>query len=177
MSTSAVGETSTVPEGVDGLAHRWEQGLRYATKGLLGLAVALSLLGVLGVRTTTVAAEEGGYHLEVLHASVTRGGLATPFQVTVSRQGGLPEQVTLRLSSEYLAMFDQNRVDPEPSDSYADGTWTSWTFSVPAGESVLRVDLDATLEPAVQWGKDGEVAVMESGSPVTTVRIRTWVAP
>jgi hypothetical protein len=141
--------------------------------------VVLAAVGLLGVRTATVAAAAEGYSIEVLRAQVSRPGLATPFAVEIAaRDGsGLPETVTLRLDTSYLAMFDLNGLQPTPSTSFSTEQWTWWSFDVPVDQPTLRVDLDARLEPAVQWARSGSAALEIDGRSVVSVDFTTWVMP
>lgn len=85
--------------------------------------------------------------------------------------------MTTRIESSYLAMFDENGLDPEPVSSFQSAQWTLWTFEVPDGAQILEVTLDARLEPAVQWGRDSTVTVEVGGEEMVTVGFRTWVMP
>lgn len=134
--------------------------------------------GVLGVRTGEVSATGGGYTITVWHAEVSRPGLATPFSVEVRPDTGpLPAAVTIRVSSRYLALFDDNGMEPLPTESYNTPEWTWWAFDIPGGSEVLRVDLDARLEPAVQHGETAVAAVEVEGRQVVSVDFTTRVAP
>ncbi len=168
---------STVPSRDSGII-AWEPPLRRIVIGGIVIILAAALLGWLGVRTSTVSARENGFSVEVTHATVSRAGLATPFSIVVTSDGpALPGQVTLRVTSDYLALFDDNGMEPLPTASYNDPEWTRWTFDVPAGARRLRVDLDGRLEPAVQLGQPGTVALDIGGEEQVSVDFRTWVAP
>lgn len=114
-----------------------------------------------------------------LHASVTRPGLATPFSIDVRAAEGtdLPAELTVRVSSAYLAMFDDKAMEPLPTRSFNAGEWTSWTFSVPPGRGTLTIDLDARLEPGVQRGRAGRAELDVEGTRRVAVEFRTWVMP
>ncbi len=145
---------------------------------LMILVVVGAAFGLLGVWTGTASASQRGYTLEVEHARVSRGGLATPFSITViADEGSLPEAVTLRLDSGYLAMFDENGLDPEPVSTFSDGQHLMWTFDVPAGNQRLTVDFDARLEPSAQWGKSATVAVVDDDQVLVSVDYMTVVVP
>lgn len=169
---------STRPSEQSG-SKRWDYGLRAISIGVVGFLVLAGLLGFLGVRSSTAVESANGYTVEVTHAAVTRPGLATPLEVRVTRDddSALPSVVTTRIESSYLAMFDENGLDPEPVSSFQSGKWTSWTFEVPDGAQTLKVSLDARLEPAVQWGRDSTVTVEVGGTEMVTVGFRTWVMP
>ena len=170
--------TSTIPRedsGIDGP----ERYIRVASLGLIGGLVILAAIGLFGVRTKTAEATENGYSISAFYSAIARPGLAAPFSVEVATADGspLPEQVTVRVDSPYLAIFDDNGMEPAPTESFNDRNWTWWTFDVPEGASSLRVDLDARLEPAVQWGMRASAALEIDGVEVTQVDFTTWVMP
>lgn len=169
---------STIPDS--GRRHaRWETSLRTGTIGLVTILVLAGAVGLLGVRTTDAGASADGFELTVHHAAMTRPGLATPFSVSVrtTDDSPLPPEVTIRVSSDYLAMFDDNGMEPLPTESYNTAAWTWWTFAVPDGKDTLTVDLDARLEPAVQWERSGEAGLEVGGDEIVTLQFTTLVAP
>lgn len=177
MSGTA-GSTSTRPPeeiGTDG----WEKGLRIFSISLLSAVVLTGLFGFLGVRSAIAVASANGFTIEVTHASITRPGLATPFDLRVATEDGspLPATVTTRIASSYLAMFDENGLDPQPVSSFQSDQWTWWTFEVPEGAGLLEVSFDARLEPGVQWGQDSLAAVEIDHAEVVAVEFETWVLP
>jgi hypothetical protein len=161
------------------LGEVWERGLRFASVGLTSALVVAALLGLLGVRTDFVSATGHGYAVSVEHAIVTRAGLATPFSVEVATEDGsaLPARITTRIDSWYLAMFDENGLEPEPAESFQTDEWTWWTFEVPEGSTSFQLTFDVRLEPSVQWGRDGTAALEIDGVEVLNTRFATWVVP
>jgi hypothetical protein len=145
---------------------------------ILGMVLA-GLLGLLGVRAGHANASEDGLSLTVDHAAITRPGLATPFSVVVESTDGspLPATLTTRISSEYLTMFDENGLEPDPASSFRTEAWTWWEFEVPEGSSVLEVFFDVRLEPGVQWGRPATAAVEIEGREAVAVDFATWVLP
>ena len=170
--------TSTIPSQDSG-ANGAEKVIRAVSLGAIGVVVVLASVGLLGVRTGTARASGNGYSIAVQHSTIARPGLAAPFGVEVSTEDGspLPSTVTVRVDSAYLALFDDNGIEPMPASSFNDSASTWWTFEVPAGSSSLRVDLDARLEPAVQWGREASAALEIEGIEMTDVRFTTWVMP
>lgn len=169
--------SSTIPS-LDSGMDRWERWLRAISLTLIGALVLAASIGLLGVRTGKVTATGGGYTITVWYTEMSRPGLATPFSVEVRAvTGDLPAQVTVRVSSPYLALFDDNGMEPTPIESYNTPEWTWWTFDIPSGSDVLRVDLDARLEPAVQYGQVATAAVEIEGRQVVSVDFTTRVAP
>jgi len=170
--------TSTIPPEDSG-ANGLEPVIRALSLGAIALIVVLASVGLFGVRTDTARASDNGYSIAVDHSAIARPGLAAPFSVEVSTEDGspLPSTVTVRVDSPYLAMFDDNGMEPVPTASFNTGESTWWTFEVPAGSSSLRVDLDARLEPAVQWGRQASASLEIEGIEMTGVRFTTWVLP
>lgn len=140
------------------------------------LVLVAGLAGVFGVRTRSVTASGGGYELKVTYASVTRPGLATPWAVEVRRPEGFDGPVTIAASADYLEMFDENGLDPDPAKSTADPEFVEWEFDPPRGDT-LAISFDARLEPAQQWGRSGTVKILVGGVAVTEASFRTWVMP
>jgi hypothetical protein len=97
--------------------------------------------------------------------------------VTTEDGSSLPETVTLIVDADYLAIFDFNGLQPTPTETFSRGSSTSWTFEIPPGQDSLRVDMDARLEPAVQWARGGSVDLVVDGNRVATARFTTWVMP
>lgn len=178
-STPSIDSTSTVPTD-EARFSRTEAWLQRFSFGAVGLLIALAIFGALGVSMSLASESSRGYSLEVRHARISRPGLATPFAIAVSTEAseGLSAEVTMRVSSDYLAIFDEIGLDPTPISAVADGTWTYWTFEVPPGEMTLEIDIDARLEPAVQARRvTGIVALDPAGDEVVTVDLSTLVMP
>ena len=157
-------------------------GYRFTTVVLatiVGLAVVdgAAPFGIYGVQTDTVSAAGGGLSLEVRYGTVSRPALATPFDIEVTSPGGFTGPVTISVRSTYLAMWDENGLDPSPSEETADGESTLWTFEPPDGD-VLAISFDARIEPAAQNGEAGRVAVLDDrGVELVAVEFRTRVLP
>lgn len=152
------------------------------TTGLLSLVVGIAVIDGLGaidavgVDSTVVEADGAGYHLAVQHGTVTRPALATPLEITVTRPGGFDGPVMIAVDREYLEMWDLNGLLPEPSASTGDADRVLWEFDPPEGD-VLAVSIDARIEPAVQDGRSGWVAVLVDARPVVRVGFETRVLP
>lgn len=149
---------------------------RAALAALLALILA-GLTGVLGVRTAESSARASGYALTVTYPSVARPGLAIEWAVEISRAGGFDGPVRVATSSTYLAMFDENGLDPDPAAATADDREVFWEFNPPPGET-LTISFDARIEPGMQWGSRGRTRVLdEQGRTIVAVTYRTWVMP
>ncbi|MET0728718.1 MAG: hypothetical protein ABWZ76_10530 [Acidimicrobiales bacterium] len=159
------------------------RGLYYGlTTAFLSILMLLAVVGALapvdtfGVSSERVGADGGGYELDVRYATVTRGGLATPFEIEVRRDDGFDGPVTIAVDRDYIKMWDENGLLPGPSSETTMGESLVWEFDPPIGDS-LRFSFDARIEPAIQSGRTGRVAVLEDDAPVVEVDFRTRVLP
>jgi hypothetical protein len=130
---------------------------------------ALSGPSVYGVDTTTTRATQAGTTLEVRYPTVTRGQLAVPLEVTVSRPGGFSEPIVLSVTSDYLAVFISQGPDPSPSSETGTGDDLFLTFEPPPGDTF-----------AVQWNLQakpvGSFTTASAEIAVTDSRLQTIVA-
>lgn len=151
---------------------------------VLVAVMALSVLdGVgavdaVGVDGATARARSGPVEIAVRHPAVARPGLAAPFEVVVTHDGGFPDDtVRIAVDDDFLAIWDLNGIVPAPSGETSDGEVVVWELDAPDGD-VLAVRLDARIEPARQQGVDGRVAVLDrSGAEVVAVDFTTAVRP
>jgi len=136
-------------------------------------------LGAYGVRTADVADTGGGYQLSVHYAAVSRGGLATPWSVTVRRPGGFGGRpLTVATTARYFEVFDENGFDPDPVASVHDGTRLVWTIATPALGETVAMSLDARIEPAAQLARArATTSVLVDGAAVASVAYSTFVMP
>ena len=178
MANSGKVEMSTIPSEDSG-TYGWESVVHFGSLAVILVLVVAGVLGFLGIRNSSATASGNGLSLTVDHASITRPGLATPFALVIESTDGspLPPLLTTRVDSAYLAMFDENGLDPDPVSSFQSKVWTWWEFEVPEGASLLEVSFDARLEPAVQTGRSATAAVEVDGSEATAVDFTTWVLP
>ncbi|HET6729147.1 MAG TPA: hypothetical protein VFG96_06990 [Jiangellaceae bacterium] len=163
--------------------HRDPDGVRRARNlrrvGIVALLVfvATGLVGILGPRTSDVAAEGSGYRLVAHHAQVTRSGLATPLRIEVSHAGGFDAPVTLAFDKDLFDRLDFQNFYPNPASETAAPHRIMYEFDPPGGE-ILSVTLDArtgpTQPPSAHWYW---VAVLDDGREVAQVRFRMVVLP
>ncbi len=172
-------ERSTVPVQPGRGWTTFERTMRGAVLVLVFGVVAAALGGLAGLRTREVTAAAGRLEVQVTYAQVTRPGNSTPFEIDITSTDGapLPAELEVRVSSAYLAMFDENGLDPEPVSSTSDGTEERWRFEVEPGSDRFHIGLDARLQPNIHSGETGTVRVGEPGSAPVEVEFRTWVLP
>lgn len=168
-------EVPTAPERVDFDRQRRARAVRRVFLALLALFVGAAVFGAYGPRERTTRAAGGGYELAVTFPSVTRPGLAVEWEAEVRREGGFDGPVTIGVTDEYFAVFDENGLDPTPSAATTAGDLLVWEFDPPDGD-VLRVTFDARIEPGVQLeSRRARAVVLEEGQPVVEVRFTTRV--
>ena len=180
MAGSPTPETSTVwsrhGEEIDEGSHPVALWLRRAMLTAMTVAVLAGLVSLLGVHTSTASAEANGYHLALRYPSVARAGLDTPWQVTVTRPGGLGKQVTLAITGDYFNIFETQGFHPEPADETRDADTLYLTFAAPPGNTFV-VDFDAYIQPSSQQGRTATLAVMHGGQPMVSLDFNTRLMP
>ena len=144
---------------------------------VLTLFVLAGLVGVFGVRESTVHGSGGGYDVSVHHASVARAGSDVPWRVTIRREDGFDSAVTLALTADYLRIYEHQGWFPEPTDQTRDGEWLYLTFAAPQGPELV-IDLDAYVQPNAPVGAGGEVSVVDAdGALVAVTKFSTRLVP
>ncbi len=167
--------TSTAPAD-DGLATSrralwWRRGVL----AVLTVFVLAALGQQLGVRTDRVGATDGELTVSLRYADRARGALAVPFTILVERPGGFDEPIEVRTRQSYLAIFDDNGFEPEPTSMTTEDGEVIWAFDPPPGDT-LQIILDARIEPGVFGRERGATTVTTDGDTVT-LEYTTWVAP
>ena len=157
----------------EGRAAVW---VRRGTLAVLLCIVLAGVAGLLGLRTATSQASEAGWTLSLEHAAVARAGMDAPWEVTVTREGGFDDDVTLAVTGAYFGIFETQGFNPEPSDETRDATTRYLTFAKPPGDTLV-VSYDAYIQPASQIGRSGTVSVVDDGRRVASVHFRTFLMP
>jgi hypothetical protein len=143
---------------------------------VLGLIVALGIMGVLGERTGTVQTTAGGVRLEVSYPSLARDGPPASLEITVTRPDGFNGPVDLAFDTHYLSALDQITVSPQPESERTAGDDVVWTFSQPTGERLI-VRIDARFSYRARFRHPGQVGVLDGDNTIADVRFTTWVWP
>ena len=147
---------------------------------VVALAVLEALFGssVYGVDTRTTRATQAGTQLAVSHPTVTRGQLATPLEITVSRAGGFPEPIVLTITADYLSLFLSQGPDPGPTSETATAEDLIMTFDPPPGDTfVVGWNLQAKAVGSFTTA-NARVAVVDAAQrPVVEVDFDTKVRP
>jgi hypothetical protein len=172
--------------GVDPATARVVARRRWLHRGTIGLVSLILGLAVLdgadlveayGVDQATVTATAGDVRLRVTYPAVTRPALASPFRIEVEREGGWgAEPVELAIDRGYLEAWDLNGVLPSPASERSAGDVVLWELEPPEGDRLVVV-YEARIEPTLQTGRSGRVAVVEDGERVVEVAFHTAVRP
>ena len=169
--------TSTLPTDGGLRQARFDQWMSAVIAVFFAVIVLLALAGLLGVRTTTTSAQMAdGTDVEIYYTRITRPGLATPWAITVRRADGFSGPITVRSTSAYFDLFDENGLDPDPAAATQDGDMVIWEFDPPPGDT-FRLSFDARIEPGAQWGRSATTEVELADGQVATLTYHTWVLP
>lgn len=136
------------------------------------------VLNMWGPRQGIIRADGEHHQITVSSPSVSRGGLAASWQVTVRRHDGgtLPQDVEVALDAAYLSLFDQHALEPPPTEAWTDGGVVHWRFRLPSEVRELTVTLDARIQPDRRWRHRGTTVVRVGGDTITA-RPTTWLLP
>jgi hypothetical protein len=124
----------------------------------------------------TTSDRGGGYELSVSYPIIGRPGLATSWQVDLTRAGGFEEEVVLAVDQRYFRLLDHNTISPAPESETGAGDVVQWTFEPPEGDR-LHIEVDARFSPTWSLTEEGSVEVWDGSDVVAAVRFRTWVIP
>jgi hypothetical protein len=169
--------TSTLPERRRPESVRRARTQRRVGLTVLALFVLAGAVGLLGTWTSETTVRGDGYEMTVTYPRISRPAHPVEVEVQVRKQGGFDDEpLTLRYSTDYFDMFDENAFTPQPESETAGARFTEDEFSTPDGE-VFVMSVDTRIEPSRQRGEDGEVTIVEDGQPVLTARFSTWIWP
>jgi hypothetical protein len=167
----------TAPRETDIAKVRRARDARRLGLTLLVAVVALGAAGVFGARTASVTASGGGYRLTVFYPATTRPGLAIRWIAVIDKAGGFDGPVRLATTSTYFNLFDFNNLDPTPSSVTTTGELSIWEFEPPPAGDVMRITMDARLEPARQHGSQATTSVLVHDVAEVSVHYQTRVMP
>jgi hypothetical protein len=150
---------------------------RWAGITVLLVIVVSGAVGVFGVHSRTTSATANGYTLTITYPQSARAGLDVPLRVGVHHPGGINDDLTLAISTDYFRMFESQGIYPDASDATNDGRFVYLTFSKPPGGDDFLVDFDVYIQPGSQLGKSATVKLIIGGHEVAHTAIRTWLVP
>jgi hypothetical protein len=143
----------------------------------LWLFVALAAFGVFGVRSATKATTNVGMHVEVRYPATSRPGEPTNWTLTVRRPSGFRGDIVVSTNDDYLSIFDQNDLSPQPTQTNIAAGEVRWTFDPPPGVE-FTVVLDGNIDTNVTPGRhNGTTRVVLAGRQTARIRYSTWTAP
>lgn len=176
MASQPTPRFSTTPRQPTPGWSRFDRVLRLSSMIIVVGIVVAAMLGVAGLRTSSVAAANGTVTLKVTYAKVSRPGIPTPLriEITATDLRPLPDELVVAVGNDYLSIFDQNGLDPEPDATHFDGDILEWTYSTDA-KTTLVIALDARLQPNIHRGRDASVTVSAPDMEPVSVRFHTTV--
>ena len=130
-----------------------------------------------GIDSGTAHASAEGTSLAVRYAHATRGQLASPFEVTVRRDGGFDGPVTLAISRTYLDLFLTNGVSPSAESETSTADAVLMTFDPPPRATPwASLGMSSPSRARLFTSRDGFVSVVDAtGAPVVTATFTTRV--
>jgi|tagenome__1003787_1003787.scaffolds.fasta_scaffold20144492_2 hypothetical protein len=172
------GSTATLDEALETDRTRLHRGVLWRRAGttVLVLILLAALGGWFGLRTATKQASQGAVTTRLHYAQITRRGVDTPWDLDVNRQGGLGDDVTVRVSLSYLDLLDQHAISPQPDTESTSGDMIEWTFSKPPGDT-FHLRLDAEASPSAPFGRHHANTSIRVGSDETNTSFSTWIMP
>jgi len=150
---------------------------RYTGLAVLSAVVVLGVLGVFGVHSRSSSTTSNGYTLVVTYPQSARAGLDVAFRVGVHHPGGIGDDLTLAISTDYFRLFETQGSYPDASSSTNDGHFVYLTFSKPPSGDDFLVDFDTYIQPSSQLGKSATVKLIVQGHEMARTSIRTWLVP
>jgi hypothetical protein len=152
---------------------RW---VRRTTIAVMAAFVAMGLLNLLGLRMETASVTVDDLTVQVRYPAVTRGGLPTPWSMTIERRDGSPlGDVKVRTTAGFFEQFDRNDLVPAPDRIEQDAVWTTWLFE-DVISSQLVVRLDMRTQPDARW-RHATVTHVAAGATQLDLGYTTWVLP
>jgi len=143
---------------------------------ILAIFVICGAAGFLGDSVRTETTEEAGYTLALTYPRVSRSGLDVPWELQISRDQPLPEQVMVAVTGEYFNIFEEQGLDPKPESQAADGEMEYWTFNT-AGGNDISISVDHYVEPGAMTGSSGTVALYIDDELVAPIDFTTSMLP
>lgn len=140
--------------------------------------VVAGLFNVWGPRQHTARVDGERHQLTVTSPSVSRGGLAASWALTVRRHddGPLGRQLEVVVDQSYLAIFDQHALDPTPAETWTQAGTVHWLYDLPNDVTEFRVELDVRIQPDSRWRHRGSTTVHVGGESITA-HYTTWLVP
>ena len=127
---------------------------------------------------STASTTERGYTLSLEYPRIARAGLDVPWELTISAPAGFDDdEAVVRVSSEYFSTFQFHGISPAPTAESTDGTYTYWTFQIPAEADEFAVSVDHAVRPRTFIGGSGTVALIVDDQVVAPLEFTTTLIP
>ena len=170
-------DQSTLPYD-DGLrAGRRDRFARRIALVIIAAVVAVGASGWLGVKSGTIHREAAdGTTIDLVYPQVARPGLAVPWRLLIDAPQGFATGVRITLTSSYVASFDHNDLNPDPSSIERDDTAITYVFDEAPGTR-FEMAFDMSVEPGVQWKRSSSVRITLGDDQISEFDLTTWVLP
>ncbi len=153
---------------------RWARSGVLAFFALVLLAAALGAFDLGTQRTAALGTAEVGVDYPV----TTRAGLDLKVIVKVSDRDGLPETLRIEIDQEYLDMFEDLLLVPEPSDQTAlRGGIVRFEYELPAGSTHARLSIEGRASDRWEPSTSGTIRLVGSDGFDVGVPVTTWRLP
>jgi hypothetical protein len=105
------------PEPISLAQVRRSRLLRRVGLAFIALIVLAGGVGLLGIRTRTVTATDGGYSITLQYPWTDRSNEPINWVLAVRKVGGFSGPGSIRITQSYLDLLNMNGIEPEPSSS------------------------------------------------------------
>ena len=169
----------------DGERHRRRRHICYTiATTVLALIVASALLDsvsglpLYGVDHDTVRASANGTEIIVTYPRVVRAQLDSPLTISIRHAGGWTGDVKVSMSSNFVALFVNQQLTPQPSAQSQDGHDVVSDFDAPAGDRLdIQWDMAARPRPWFKTVTTRASVLDDQDHPIVSVEFRTDIRP
>lgn len=170
------------PESLfDDIAHdtgkgwrRWARVAVLASFTLVLLAAVIGLFDVEKQRSATL----GTADVTVDYPLTTRAGQDLKVIVEVTDQAGLPETLRIEIDQEYLDMFEDFLLVPEPTDQMSlPGEIGRFEYELPPGSTHARFSIEGRASDRWEPRTAGMMRLLGSDGSEVKIPVTTWRLP
>lgn len=152
---------------------------RWLSLVTLAVVFLLVLSGLLGLfdRMSSASATSGELSAEITYQSVARAGNDIELEIQISSTTQLPETFDVNLSKDYVELFEDLAVYPDPQEQSADYAGTL-TFRITAQPGAKQTYVKVIGRTSDQWDlyTPGILSVA-ANSETVEIPIATWSVP
>ncbi|WP_440103765.1 hypothetical protein [Glutamicibacter mishrai] len=169
-------QDSTLDDITSEESNRGRRRLRLATLLAVAALVIAAVLGAFDQKKTT-GQRAGNLDIQVEYPSVIRAGNEIQLRVALNSPEPLPETVKLTLNEDYLMLFEDFSVFPEPESEAARGDGTVEFEVAPASGAGQMVAIFHG-RASDQWAPKSEGALgLTADGTQARIDIETWRIP